>query len=97
MPKTLIARQIDALEPPARGRIEVRDIVARGLCFRITATGSRTWSLYVKLGGRDGRFHIGDYAAISLAEARECAAKMRVASPRSHRPGPRSAACALRG
>jgi integrase len=78
LPKTLIARQIEALQPPPRGRIEVRDVVARGLCFRITATGSRTWSLYAKLGGRDGRFHIGDYPAVSLAEARELATKMRV-------------------
>jgi hypothetical protein len=45
--------------------------------FRVTAAGTRTWSLYIKVRGRDRRFRIGDYPAISLAQARERAAKLR--------------------
>ena len=51
--------------------------MARGLSFRITAAGTRTWSLYIKVRGRDRRFLIGEYPAISLAQARERAAKLR--------------------
>jgi integrase len=77
VPEKITARRIEALQPPAEGRIEVRDIVATGLTFRITAAGSRTWSLYVKINRISRRFPIGDYPAVSLAEARERAAKLR--------------------
>jgi hypothetical protein len=75
--ETITVRRIEALQPPANGRIEIRDLVARGLMFRVTAAGTRTWSLYIKVRGRDRRFLIGDYPAISLAQARERAAKLR--------------------
>ena len=84
MPEKITARRIEALQPPAKGRIEVRDIVARGLTFRLTAAGSRTWSVYVKVNGRDRRFPVGDYPAIGLAEARERAGQ---AAGRGREPG----------
>jgi integrase len=77
LPETITVRRIEALQAPTTGRIEVRDLVARGLMFRVTAAGTRTWSLYIKVRGRDRRFLIGEYPAISLAHARERAAKLR--------------------
>jgi integrase len=77
VPEKITARRIEALQPPAEGRIEVRDIVATGLTFRVTSGGLRTWTMYIKVKGRDRRFPIGDYPAVSLAEARERAAKLR--------------------
>jgi integrase len=62
------------LKPPARGRIELRDTRVRGLTLRMTANGAATWS--VRALHRDGkhtRVSLGDYPAVSLAEARKLA------------------------
>lgn len=77
MPEKLTARRIEALKPPVQGRVELTDSVARGLAFRLTSAGAATWSLSIKAEGRQRRFAIGEYPAISLAEARNMAGKLR--------------------
>ena len=77
MPEKLTARRIETLKPPTEGRIELTDTVARGLVFRLTAAGSASWSLSIKVNGRQRRFPIGDYPAMSLADARVAAGKLR--------------------
>ena len=77
MAEKLTARQIEALRSPAAGRIELTDSVARGLAFRLTANGSASWSLSIRKDGRQRRFPIGEYPALSLAEARVAAGKLR--------------------
>jgi integrase len=63
--------------------LAVRDPACRGLELRITApssrnpAGGRTWSLEVKVAGRQRRFTIGSYPAVTLGEARRKAGKLR--------------------
>ena len=77
MAERLTARRLETLSPPTEGRIELTDAVARGLVFRLTAAGSASWSLSIKVQGRQRRFPIGEYPAMSLAEARDVAGRMR--------------------
>lgn len=77
-PRTpLTAAEVAAIRPPAEGRMVVRDPGCRGLALRVTARDVRTWSLEVKVDGRQRQFTIGDAAAMSLAEARKRAGAMR--------------------
>src|SRR3954454_433330 len=75
--------EIRTLAPPAEGRLVVRDPACRGLELRLTApssrnpAGTRTWSLEVKVAGRQRRFTIGPYPDVGLAEARRRAGKLR--------------------
>src|SRR3954454_14254719 len=75
--------EIRGLAPPAEGRLVVRDPACRGLELRLTAPssrnlgGTRTWSLEVKVAGRQRRFTIGPYPDVGLAEARRRAGKLR--------------------
>jgi integrase len=78
-PRTpLTAVEVARLKPPPEGRLVVRDPGCRGLALRITSTNVRTWSLEVKVDGRQRRFSIGDAASMTLAEARKKAAGLRV-------------------
>jgi integrase len=75
----LTATEVARLKPSTEGRLSVRDPGCRGLVLRITATGVRTWSLSVKVDGRQRRFTVGDAATMTLAEARRKATALRVA------------------
>ncbi len=77
MGERLTARRIETLKPPASGRIELRDLEVRGLTFRVTARGERTWTLRARFGGRNLRYNIGSHPDMGLAEAREAAALLR--------------------
>lgn len=78
MADALTARRIEACRPPDVGRLELSDTVVRGLSFRVTANGTRTWCLRTKVNGRDRRFALGNYPGISLSEARKRAERLRV-------------------
>lgn len=78
MPEQLTARRLETVKPPAQGRIEIMDAKQRGLCFRVMASGERTWSLRIKVEGRSRRFPIGPYPEVSLAEARKRAGRLRL-------------------
>src|SRR3954447_25381594 len=75
--------EIRALAAPAEGRLVLRDPACRGLELRIAApssrnpAGARTWSLEVKVAGRQRRFTIGSYPEIGLGEARKRAGRLR--------------------
>lgn len=77
-PRTpLTAAEVAAIKPPAEGRAVIRDPGCRGLTLRVHPSGVRTWSLEVKVDGRQRRFTVGDGAALSLADARKKAGAMR--------------------
>ena len=75
--------EIRSLAAPAEGRLVVRDPACRGLELRVAApssrspAGARTWSLEVKVAGRQRRFTIGHYPEVTLGEARRKAGKLR--------------------
>lgn len=78
----LTATQVAALESPATGRRYVAVGGVTGLQLMLTAAGARTWVLqYRRQGeGRAGapvRYTMGDARALSLADARREAARLR--------------------
>lgn len=73
----LTAAEVAAIRPPSEGRTVVRDPGSRGLTLRVTSSGVRTWSLEVKVGGRQRRFSIGNGSTVSLSEARKAAGALR--------------------
>src|SRR5262245_5567422 len=63
------------LQPPAAGRVVVRDTHTRGLVMQITANDARTYYLYKRVQGRPTRLLIGKYDELTIEQARTNAAK----------------------
>ena len=87
----LTATQVAALDVPSTGRRYVSVGGVTGLQLMLTAAGARTWVLqYRRPGeGRAGapvRYTIGDARALSLAEARREAERLRGAIARGEDP-----------
>jgi len=79
MRKTLTDTLLRAIKPPANGRLELADLSCRGLEFRITGAGNKSWSYRYRAAGSGklSRATIGPYPCISLADARLKADAMR--------------------
>jgi integrase len=79
MRKTLTDIFIRTLNPPQVGRIEVTDLRAPGLCFRVTAKSARSWCFRFRdpRSGKTTRATIGAYPAVSLQRARDRAGALR--------------------
>lgn len=75
---TLTSKRLQTLKPPSSGRLEYSDSLQRGLKFRLTENGIATWSIQLTVAGRKRRFTIGPYPEISLSDARDRAAKLRL-------------------
>jgi integrase len=76
----LTAAYIKAIKPPASGRTEYWDAQTTGLCLRVTPTGAATWSFRYRPreGGKaNERVTFGSAAQLTLADARDRAAKVR--------------------
>ena len=63
-------RSLDALKPPAQGRVEYWDVDTPGLGLRFSDRGRRTWTLMYRVKGRQRRMTLGTYPSLSLADAR---------------------------
>ncbi|MBT5351213.1 MAG: DUF4102 domain-containing protein, partial [Rhodospirillales bacterium] len=59
------------VRPPESGRIEIWDTQVPGLGFRVTAKGVKSWTIRYRVGTRHRRFTLGNYPALSLADARD--------------------------
>lgn len=71
-------RQISALRP-AEKLFEVSISGARGLAVRVFPTGTKAFEFrYVTVGGKRRRLPLGTYPGLTLADAREKAATLRV-------------------
>jgi integrase len=79
MRKALTDALIRSLPAPADGRIELTDVRAAGLAFRVTSKDARSWCFRFRdpRSGKTTRATIGDYPDVSLAIARERADAMR--------------------
>jgi integrase len=61
-----------SLEPPAEGRLEVRDSRVRGLVLRMTKGGAATWSVRARTrDGKQTRPTLGTWPAVGVGEARK--------------------------
>ncbi|MBA4034045.1 MAG: hypothetical protein C0480_05495 [Bradyrhizobium sp.] len=79
MRKPLTDTLLRALKKPEKGRLELADASCRGLEFRITTAGNRSWSYRYRAAGSGKlqRATIGPYPEVSLAQARAQADAMR--------------------
>jgi len=74
-------RSLDALKPPAQGRLDYWDADLPGFGLRIAALSPnrpgtvprKTWTLMFRVDGRQFRLSLGSYSALPLAEARQLA------------------------
>lgn len=78
MKLALTDRFLRSIKTPAKGRETYADTVRRGLVLRVTEKGAKTWSIGPRVNGRRRRFTIGNWPEISLADARERAARLLV-------------------
>jgi integrase len=69
----LTDKRLATMKAPAAGRLEIFDVVKTGLCFRITSTGARSWSVMYRHDGHFRRETLGRYPKIGLAKARQMA------------------------
>lgn len=67
----LSALQVAKAVPPESGRLELWDTDARGLCLRVTAGGVKSWVVRYRFGGVQRRYKLGEFPAMSLADARQ--------------------------
>jgi len=73
----LTDRWISACRPPSSGRTSVVDAICPGLHLRVTTTGTKSFSVMMRVGGRLLRVTIGQYPAWSLSAARKEALRLQ--------------------
>lgn len=87
MPKrALTAAAVERLKPPAAGQVEHFDAGYPGLALRLSYGGGRSWVYFYRLHGKQRRFTLGTFPALSLAEAREAWRAARGAVERGEDP-----------
>ena len=64
-------RRLEALKPPAAGRDQYRDSKTPGLVLRVSAAGSKTFSVYKKANGRPVRYKLGTFPEMTIEQARK--------------------------
>ena len=83
MPVVALTSQfIRGIKPPKSGRAEYWDQLTPGLCLRITANGHGSWSYRYRPregGKQNERITFGSWNALSLADVRDKAARVRAA------------------
>ena len=72
MPKrALTAAAIERIKPPAEGQVDYFDRGYPGLALRVSYGGARSFCYFYRVGGKQRRYKLGLFPAMSLAEARE--------------------------
>jgi hypothetical protein len=61
------------------GRVDYFDEATTGLAFRVTETGSKSWTFNYTFNNKRSRMTLGTYPAISLSGARTKAIEARTA------------------
>jgi integrase len=84
MARKLTELRLKTLNPPSKGRLVEVDAEVPGLCFRITAAGSKSWLIRYRVKGRPGQRCVvpGPYPTVSLAIARQRAREIIAAAKR---------------
>lgn len=73
MPRQKLTQQfVERTTPPKSGKVDYFDTETPGLCLRIMASGTRTYSLrYRDLRGKQGERKLGSAKVLKLSEAQE--------------------------
>ena len=81
--RTLDAKFVENIKPPERGVNEHWDAATPGFGLRVHAPsakaqkGTKSWTLMVRIRGKQKRIGLGRYPAVSLKDARQKASDMR--------------------
>jgi Arm domain-containing DNA-binding protein len=92
--KRMTGLSVKAVEAakPGKGRRELLDVYMKGLYLTIQpGTGTKTWAVRYRLGGKSHKHTIGPYPAFSLKQARDAAAKVLRFVSEGHNPKQRQA------
>lgn len=73
MPRAFTARTVEAFKPDPDKRLEVPDPALPGLYLILQPTGSKSWALRYRHGGRSRKLTLGRWPVMTLAEARAAA------------------------
>ena len=68
---TFTEKRVAELQTPPTGRLEVQDAKTPGLVLRLTANGSRSYSLFKRVNGRLVRITLGSSPQMTLDAARK--------------------------
>src|SRR5262249_320353 len=72
MPKrALTAASVERIKPPQKGQVDVFDQGYPGLGLWVSYGGRKSWVFFYRIGGKLKRMSLGNYPALSLAEAHE--------------------------
>ncbi len=84
MARKLTEIRLKTLKPPAKGRLVEVDGEVPGLCFRVTASGARSWLIRYRVKGQPGQRCVvpGPYPTVSLSAARQRAREIVAAAKR---------------
>jgi integrase len=84
MARKLTEVRLKTLKPLANKRLVEVDSEVPGLCFRVTASGARSWLIRYRVKGQPGqRYSVpGPYPTVSLAAARQRAREIIAAAKR---------------
>ena len=92
--KSMTGLSVKAVEAakPGKARRELPDTYMKGLYLIIQpGTGTKTWAVRYRLGGKSHKHTIGPYPAFSLKQARDAAAKVLRFVSEGHNPKQRQA------
>ena len=76
----LTSQFLKGIKPPDSGRVEYWDTGVAGLCLRVTASGTASWSFRYRpreSGKQYERITFGSVDSLSLSDARDRAARVR--------------------
>lgn len=71
MKRKLTTKFIENHKPDPSQRLDIRDELMPGLVLRISTSGTKTFCLHKRIGGKMRRLTIGRFGVLSLSEARE--------------------------
>lgn len=62
---------VDGVEPPAKGQAFYRDDLLKGFALRVTSTGTKSFVVEVRVGGKTRRKTLGRYGRLTVEQARK--------------------------
>jgi integrase len=68
---TFSKKTVEAVKPPAKGRLVVHDTKIRGLVMRVTETGARSFFIYRKVDGRPRKYFICSWPDLTVDQIRD--------------------------
>jgi len=78
--KRLTAAMVDRISPPGKGQIDYYDRNMPGFALRVSYSGTKSWVLMTRVHGKLIRLTLGEFPAMSLADAHAAARHAKLAA-----------------